>query len=449
MPSICMDVKCPSSGEKSDLSLLAAIRPRGQREVRGRGRGGLPVRAGVMRGPPHRRRVFFSPVYGTDYQPSSGLHPRKQPARPVPGPAAQDARGEMMKAVCLISGGMDSSTLAYLAKSKGYDILALHANYGQRTENKERACAKKIAGLLGARGLYRDRPPVFPAVRGEQPDRPRDRGRPVRPGPGARPQHLRPVPEREPARHRDEFCRGKRGRCHLYRRAGARLFRVPDCRPAFIDAFRRVIELGTKETTHIGLFTPFIHMTKTDILKVGKELRRPLRAHVVVLPERGESLRDLRLVPFPARGIFRARDDRPDPVRGVKMEIFRGRRLWIEKSNRPVPERGRGGEGDRAPRAVRSRSSRSRRPGTGSCASTGTRSTSISTRHRPGRWKTGRTRQTTAHRELDRGGRCCGKNDDPERLHLHHARVSPMRRSGSLRPGTSYPPGNSKKTRMR
>src|SRR5512137_2235138 len=56
----------------------------------------------------------------------------------------------MMKAVCLLSGGMDSSTLAYLAKSEGYDICALHLNYGQRTQSKELACAKKIASLLDA-----------------------------------------------------------------------------------------------------------------------------------------------------------------------------------------------------------------------------------------------------------------------------------------------------------
>ena len=57
----------------------------------------------------------------------------------------------MTTAVCLLSGGMDSATLAYLAKREGYEILALHLNYGQRTESKERECAKKIAGLLGAR----------------------------------------------------------------------------------------------------------------------------------------------------------------------------------------------------------------------------------------------------------------------------------------------------------
>ncbi|MDD3407447.1 MAG: 7-cyano-7-deazaguanine synthase, partial [Methanomicrobium sp.] len=44
-----------------------------------------------------------------------------------------------MKAVCLISGGMDSSTLAYAAKDMGYEILALHTVYGQRTQAKELA----------------------------------------------------------------------------------------------------------------------------------------------------------------------------------------------------------------------------------------------------------------------------------------------------------------------
>jgi 7-cyano-7-deazaguanine synthase len=46
---------------------------------------------------------------------------------------------------------MDSTTLAYVAKDMGYDIIALHFTYGQRTEAKERECAQKIAGLLDAR----------------------------------------------------------------------------------------------------------------------------------------------------------------------------------------------------------------------------------------------------------------------------------------------------------
>lgn len=49
-----------------------------------------------------------------------------------------------MKAVCLLSGGMDSATLAYMAKHDGYDILALHFTYGQRTERKEKECASGL-----------------------------------------------------------------------------------------------------------------------------------------------------------------------------------------------------------------------------------------------------------------------------------------------------------------
>ena len=55
----------------------------------------------------------------------------------------------MKKAVCLLSGGMDSTTLAFVAKKMGYDILALHVNYGQRTERKELEAAKKVADALG------------------------------------------------------------------------------------------------------------------------------------------------------------------------------------------------------------------------------------------------------------------------------------------------------------
>ena len=55
-----------------------------------------------------------------------------------------------MDAVCLLSGGMDSTTLAYYARRAGCGILALHINYGQRTEKKERAAARKISEILPA-----------------------------------------------------------------------------------------------------------------------------------------------------------------------------------------------------------------------------------------------------------------------------------------------------------
>jgi 7-cyano-7-deazaguanine synthase len=54
------------------------------------------------------------------------------------------------KAVCLISGGLDSTVTAFIAKKQGYDIYALSFRYGQR-HAKELACAKKISKAVGAK----------------------------------------------------------------------------------------------------------------------------------------------------------------------------------------------------------------------------------------------------------------------------------------------------------
>ena len=60
----------------------------------------------------------------------------------------------MKKALCVISGGMDSATCAYIAKNSGYEIVALHFDYHQRTEAKERECFEQICDDLGVRKKY-------------------------------------------------------------------------------------------------------------------------------------------------------------------------------------------------------------------------------------------------------------------------------------------------------
>jgi 7-cyano-7-deazaguanine synthase len=53
--------------------------------------------------------------------------------------------------VSLISGGTDGAIAAALLKEEGYEhIYALTAAYGQRSERKELACAKKLSKWLGA-----------------------------------------------------------------------------------------------------------------------------------------------------------------------------------------------------------------------------------------------------------------------------------------------------------
>jgi len=55
----------------------------------------------------------------------------------------------MKKAVCLLSGGLDSTVTAAIAKSKGYRIYALTFDYGQR-HRREIESAKKVARYLKA-----------------------------------------------------------------------------------------------------------------------------------------------------------------------------------------------------------------------------------------------------------------------------------------------------------
>ncbi|TQR30619.1 7-cyano-7-deazaguanine synthase QueC [Campylobacter sp. MIT 99-7217] len=58
------------------------------------------------------------------------------------------------KALCIISGGMDSTLCAYLAKKQGYEIIALHFDYLQRTEDKERRCFEQICKALNVSKSY-------------------------------------------------------------------------------------------------------------------------------------------------------------------------------------------------------------------------------------------------------------------------------------------------------
>ncbi|MCT8337106.1 7-cyano-7-deazaguanine synthase QueC [Methanoculleus sp. Afa-1] len=181
----------------------------------------------------------------------------------------------MKRAICLLSGGMDSTTLAYVAKDMGYDIVALHFTYGQRTEEKERACARTIArnlealdfveiGLehfkkIGASSLTDESIPVVEYA-GEEEDIPSTY-----------------VP------FRNANLLAIATSLAEVRRAEAIFIGVqtgdypgyPDCRPEFIEAFQRAIDLGTAADPRITLMTPFVRMSKVDIVRTGLGLGVP------------------------------------------------------------------------------------------------------------------------------------------------------------------------------
>jgi 7-carboxy-7-deazaguanine synthase len=66
--SVCMDVKCPSSGETSNLSLLAMIRPEDSVKFVVNDEADCRYAQEVMMLHPIAGEIFFSPVFGTDYK---------------------------------------------------------------------------------------------------------------------------------------------------------------------------------------------------------------------------------------------------------------------------------------------------------------------------------------------------------------------------------------------
>ncbi len=180
-----------------------------------------------------------------------------------------------MKAVCLLSGGMDSSTLAYLAKDEGYDILALHFTYGQRTEGKERECAMRIARHLNAvEFLDVDLTYLIQVGASSLTDRSIQVRDHADAGEGI-PQTYVPFRNANLLSVATSFAES-RGAEAIYIGVQASDYSgYPDCRPEFIDAFQQVINLGTRPETRIALKTPFVTMNKAEILRIGMSLSVP------------------------------------------------------------------------------------------------------------------------------------------------------------------------------
>lgn len=180
-----------------------------------------------------------------------------------------------MKAVCLLSGGMDSTTLAYAAKEMGYEILALHLNYGQRTERKERECARTVARLLGAKEFLEVDVGYFrqfgksALVDGEIPVK------------DFREEHAGVPKTYVPFRNGNllamatSFAESRDADAIFIGVQSSDFSGYPDCREEFIQAFQQAVDLGTAQEKPIRLMTPFVHMNKTAILKKGLALGVP------------------------------------------------------------------------------------------------------------------------------------------------------------------------------
>jgi len=179
------------------------------------------------------------------------------------------------KAVCIMSGGMDSTLSAYMMKSSGYDIIAVHFNYDQRTQTKELECFHKICDELNVLNRYVLDLDFFAKLGAsaltdkniEVPTTGLEEGVPVTYVPfrnGIFLSMAAAIAEKEGAVAIsigvvEEDSSG-----------------YPVCRESYIKGMEQSINLGTKDDTNIEIHMPLVNLKKSQIVKKAIELEVPL-----------------------------------------------------------------------------------------------------------------------------------------------------------------------------
>lgn len=176
------------------------------------------------------------------------------------------------RAVVLLSGGLDSATTLAMARAEGRELFPLSFSYGQR-HRSELDAARRVAAAQGAR-----EPVVFEldlrlfggSALTADIDVPKDavgtEGIPVTYVPARNTIFLSIAVGYAEVIGAEEIWIGVNA---------VDFSGYPDCRPAYVEAFQRVIETGTKsgvETGYPRIRAPLIDMTKAAIIRCGTGL---------------------------------------------------------------------------------------------------------------------------------------------------------------------------------
>lgn len=196
-----------------------------------------------------------------------------------PSPDGERLREVLVKAVVLLSGGLDSSTVLYQAKADGCNCYALSFDYQQR-HRRELEAAHAIASTAGVAEHqivnFDLRKWGGSALTDEAMDLPADR---------SLEEMSRHIPiTYVPARNSIFLSFGL---AYAEAIAASRVYigvnaldysGYPDCRPDYIQAMQEVFRLGTKqgrEGEAIAIVTPLIDLKKTEIIQLGDRLGVP------------------------------------------------------------------------------------------------------------------------------------------------------------------------------
>ena len=174
------------------------------------------------------------------------------------------------KAVCIMSGGMDSTLAAYMMQDEGYEIIGLHFNYEQRTQTKELEAFNAICNELNVKDPYIVNLDFFSQL-----------------GASALTDESIEVPtggieEGVPS----TYVPFRNGifislATAIAEKEGAKVLVIgvveedssgyPDCKEEYISSMEHSINLGTKDETVLEIKMPLVHLKKSEIVKEAVE----------------------------------------------------------------------------------------------------------------------------------------------------------------------------------
>ncbi len=187
------------------------------------------------------------------------------------------------KAICLLSGGLDSAACLYDARQKGFEVIALTVDYGQR-HKRELSSARTFSKLLKIR--HHEVAFIMPWRGSSLTDKS------VALHDAKDVEHIsRNISEGGipntyvPARNSiflslAASCAEAEGAEAIFIGANAVDYSgYPDCRPLYLKAFEGLIKKGTKagaEGRKLKIYAPLLHLSKKQIVLKALKLGVPI-----------------------------------------------------------------------------------------------------------------------------------------------------------------------------
>jgi len=182
------------------------------------------------------------------------------------------------KAICLISGGLDSAVTSFIAKDEGYEVYSINFRYGQR-HSKEIESSKKIAEEINSKthvifdldlSQFGGSSLVDKNLEIEE-------------------NELEKIGKKIPSTYvpaRNTIFLSIALAYAEVTDAEAIFIGVtaqdysgyPDCRPEYIDSYQKMANIATKkalEKKPVKIITPLINLSKAEIIKKGMDLNVP------------------------------------------------------------------------------------------------------------------------------------------------------------------------------